>query len=175
MLINSDIFIFLSLTIQLISVRYFSRFTYVCLFVSQLNVEFLIQNLDCCQPPLFQLYADRALKRKKQSSGTGSDLFLFLEIMCVQQCCSHFRYQFFKVGFILHQGQGRSVEVQIDFITPSSSFPFFITWPKTLFLDRYYFHRRHCVCVSVSVYLNYLKKILTDFIQSISQTISHRF
>ena len=39
--------------------------------------------------------------------------------------------------------------------------------PKTLFLDRYYFHPSVCVCVSVcvyvSVYIDYLKKFLTDF------------
>ena len=43
--------------------------------------------------------------------------------------------------------------------------------PKTLFLDKYYFHRRVCVCVSVClsvclsvrVYTIYLKKFLTDF------------
>ena len=39
--------------------------------------------------------------------------------------------------------------------------------PKTLFLDRYYFHRRVCVCLSVclsvSLYIDYLKILLTDF------------
>ena len=43
--------------------------------------------------------------------------------------------------------------------------------PKTLFLDRYYFHRRVCVCLCVClsvclcvyVYLDYLKKFLADF------------
>ena len=42
---------------------------------------------------------------------------------------------------------------------------------KTLFLDRYYFHRRVCVCVCVclsvcvcvSLYIDYLKKLSTDF------------
>ena len=36
------------------------------------------------------------------------------------------------------------------------------TWPKTLFLDRYYFHRRGCVCVSVSacvsVFIRFISK-----------------
>ena len=37
--------------------------------------------------------------------------------------------------------------------------------PKTLFLERYYFHPRVCVClcVCVRVYIDYLKKFLTDF------------
>ena len=39
--------------------------------------------------------------------------------------------------------------------------------PKTLFLDRYYFHWHVCACLCaflwVSLYLNYLKKFLTDF------------
>ena len=34
--------------------------------------------------------------------------------------------------------------------------------PKTLFLDRYYFHPRVSVCLCLSVYLDYLKKFLTD-------------
>ena len=46
----------------------------------------------------------------------------------------------------------------------------FLPGPKTLFLDRYYFHPRGCVCVcvclSVNVYLNYLKKFLTDFYET---------
>ena len=47
----------------------------------------------------------------------------------------------------------------------------FLPGPKTLFLDRYYFHPRVCVCVCVclcvcvcvNVYIDYLKKLLTDF------------
>ena len=43
----------------------------------------------------------------------------------------------------------------------------FLPGPKTLFLDRYYFHPRVCVCLCVclwvSLYLDYLKKFLTDF------------
>ena len=30
---------------------------------------------------------------------------------------------------------------------PAQEVLFVVTWPKTLFLDRYYFHPRHCVCV----------------------------
>ena len=45
--------------------------------------------------------------------------------------------------------------------------PVFNLWylpgPKTLFLDRYYFHPRVCVCMSVSLCLDYLKLFLTDF------------
>ena len=39
--------------------------------------------------------------------------------------------------------------------------------PKTLFLDRYYFHRHVCVCLFaflwVSLYLNYLKRFVINF------------
>ena len=47
----------------------------------------------------------------------------------------------------------------------------YLPGPKSLILDRYYFHPRVCVCVcvclsvclSVSLYIDYLKKFLTDF------------
>ena len=42
----------------------------------------------------------------------------------------------------------------------------FLPGPKSLILDRYYFHPRVCfcvcVCLSFCVYLDYLKKFLTD-------------
>ena len=47
----------------------------------------------------------------------------------------------------------------------SSRHQLLLPGPKSLILDRYYFHPRVyvCVCVSVSLFPDYLKKFLTDF------------
>ena len=80
---------------------------------------------------------------------------------CTHACIIIYPYNvpLFQLNIVILYWQSPLEYLVACFSRQLSSLP----GPKTLFLDRYYFHPRGCVCLCVRLYIDYLKKFLTDF------------